>query len=138
MSSSVSLLTSGYGSKILLFLLEASLKEKSKTQLEWGEKLSFMVKHPRLENMFYAVHEKFEGAVSRWKLDDQGQFKMLQKETGWQGKHPTHISINDEENALFIANYGGSFTAMKLSKETGEIIGGQTEPYGGKSEFLNF
>ena len=36
--------------------------------LENGDNLSWIVKHPYLENVFYATHEVESGAVSRWKL----------------------------------------------------------------------
>jgi len=132
MSSPTSLLTLGYGQTVLLFLFEASVKEGYKPNvvknLDAGENLSFMVKHPRLQNVFYAAHEMESGGVSRWNLNAQGQFNMLEKVT-FSGKHPCHLSINDDENALYIANYGGSFTTFNLDTETGKLLSAQTKPF---------
>ena len=41
--------------------------------LENGDNLSWIVKHPYLENVFYATHEVEVGAVSRWKIDEEGK-----------------------------------------------------------------
>ena len=92
---STSVLTSGYGQTVLSFLLNARSSEDhvAKTssdvvisQLEDGDNLSFVVKHPRLDNVFYAGHEVENynsyghktGAVSRWKINEHGQFTMLE------------------------------------------------------------
>ena len=102
MSSPTSLLTSGYGQTVLLFLFEASVKEGYKPNvvknLDAGENLSFMVKHPQLQNVFYAAHEMESGAVSRWNLNAQGQFNMLEKVT-FSGKHPCHLRCEQKKGS---------------------------------------
>ena len=48
---------------------------------------------------------------------------MFQKITSG-GTHPTHLAINDQGTALYVANYGvpsGSFAVLNLDKISGEI-----------------
>jgi len=130
---STSLLTSGYGQTVLSFLLNVRSSEKTSDVVSQdGENLSFVVKHPRLDNVFYAVHEVENynghetGAVSRWKINEQGQFIMLEKMSSG-GTSPCHLSVNDKENMLYVANYGGSFAAFSLQKESGELLLGQSK-----------
>ena len=42
------------------------------------------------------------------------------------GTSPCHLSVNDKENMLYVANYGGSFAAFSLQKESGELLLGQS------------
>jgi hypothetical protein len=72
------LLTSGYSTKVLAFLIKSSLESEVKVNLESGDNLSWIVKHPSLENVFYATHEVESGAVSRWKIDEEGKLNMLE------------------------------------------------------------
>ena len=72
------LLTSGYSTKVLAFLIKSSLESEVKVNLESGDNLSWIVKHPNLENVFYATHEVESGAVSRWKIDEEGKLNMLE------------------------------------------------------------
>ena len=117
------LLTSGYSTKILLFFMKTILEGEVTVNLENGENLSWIVKHPYLENVFYATHEVELGAISRWKIDEKGQLKMLEKITS-RGTYPTHLAINDKGTALYVANYGlpsGSFTVFNLDKVSGKM-----------------
>ena len=49
--------------------MKAILEGEVIVNLENGDNLSWIVKHPNLENVFYATHEVEKGAVSRWKVD---------------------------------------------------------------------
>jgi len=118
------LLTSGYSTKVLAFLITSSLESEVKVNLGNGiDNLSWIVKHPNLDNVFYATHEVESGAVSRWKIDEEGKLNMLEKVPSG-GTHPTHLAINDKGTALYVANYGvpsGSFAVLNLDRISGEI-----------------
>ena len=118
--------------------MKAILEGEVIVNLENGDNLSWIVKHPKLENIFYATHEVEVGAVSRWKIDEEGQLKMLEKISSG-GTHPTHLAINDRGTELYVANYGipyGTFSVFKLDKVSGKmgILGpSYTNTYGAGS-----
>ena len=59
--------------------MQSSLESEVKVNLGNGiDNLSFIVKHPNLDNVFYATHEVESGAVSRWKIDEKGNLNMLE------------------------------------------------------------
>ena len=59
--------------------MQSSLKSEVKVNRGNGiDNLSWIVKHPSLENVFYATHEVESGAVSRWKIDEEGKVNMLE------------------------------------------------------------
>ena len=74
-SISKDVLASGYSTTVLVFFMKAILEGEVIVNLENGDNLSWIVKHPNLENVFYATHEVEKGAVSRWKVDEEGQLK---------------------------------------------------------------
>ena len=59
--------------------MQSSLESEVKVNRGNGiDNLSWIVKHPSLENVFYATHEVESGAVSRWKIDEKGNLNMLE------------------------------------------------------------
>ena len=59
--------------------MQSSLESEVKVNLGNGiDNLSWIVKHPNLDNVFYATHEVESGAVSRWKIDEEGKLNMLE------------------------------------------------------------
>ena len=59
--------------------MQSSLESEVKVNQGNGiDNLSFIVKHPNLDNVFYATHEVESGAVSRWKMDEDGKLNMLE------------------------------------------------------------
>ena len=74
------LLTSGYGTKILSFSSENHTKKVLFEEKD--ENISFILKHPEMENILYAVHEleifqgQKAGAVSRCILKSTGEIEI--------------------------------------------------------------
>ncbi len=99
--------------------------------------LSFSVYDPEKRNL-YCVHEVAHsdhvnhpkvavsrgetGAVSRWRLRDDGTFERKEVLSSF-GKEPAHVAIHTKRRLLFVTNYGGgSISVFRLSEEDGEIL----------------
>lgn len=62
------IVTSGYSSNVLAF----SSKSWKKSSLTYeGDNMSFMITHPHLKGVVYAVHEHEIGQISRWLYDHE-------------------------------------------------------------------
>ena len=72
------------------------------------------------KQFLYAVNEIKDGAVSSFRIEDDGQLTEINK-VSTQGAHPCHVSVNESDDKLVVSNYSGGNASLHTLNEDGSL-----------------